>query len=43
MDDALEQPDAKPPTVTTEGISQEDGDQVSDDEGDLVLDWTKLL
>lgn len=43
MDDSLEQPDAKPPTVTPEGISPEDGDEASDDEGDVVLDWTKLL
>ncbi|KAJ7772587.1 tRNA-splicing endonuclease subunit sen54 N-term-domain-containing protein [Mycena maculata] len=43
MDDSLEQPDAKPPTVTPEGISAEDGDHASDDEGDVVLDWTKLL
>ncbi|KAJ7647081.1 tRNA-splicing endonuclease subunit sen54 N-term-domain-containing protein [Roridomyces roridus] len=41
MDDALERPDAQLPTP--EGISQEDGDQGSDDEGDVVLDWTKLL
>ncbi|KAJ6594127.1 tRNA-splicing endonuclease subunit sen54 N-term-domain-containing protein [Mycena capillaripes] len=43
MDDSLEQPDAKPPTITSEGDSQEDGDQASDDEGDVVLDWTKLV
>ncbi|KAF8210505.1 tRNA-splicing endonuclease subunit sen54 N-term-domain-containing protein [Mycena galopus ATCC 62051] len=43
MDDSLEQPDAKPPTVTSGDNSPEDGDQASDDEGDVVLDWTKLL
>ncbi|KAJ7925016.1 tRNA-splicing endonuclease subunit sen54 N-term-domain-containing protein [Mycena leptocephala] len=43
MDDSLEQPDAKPPTLTSEGMSPEDGDQASDDEGDVVLDWTKLM
>ncbi|KAJ6587132.1 tRNA-splicing endonuclease subunit sen54 N-term-domain-containing protein [Mycena vulgaris] len=43
MDESLEQPDAKPPTVSLDGISPEDGDQASDDEGDVVLDWTKLL
>ncbi|KAJ7268783.1 tRNA-splicing endonuclease subunit sen54 N-term-domain-containing protein [Mycena haematopus] len=43
MDDSLEQPDAKPPTVTPESGSPEDGDQASDDEGDVVLDWAKLL
>jgi hypothetical protein len=43
MDDSLEQPDAKPPTVTSEGNAPEDVDQASDDEGDVVLDWTKLV
>ncbi|KAF7376322.1 tRNA-int-end-N2 domain-containing protein [Mycena sanguinolenta] len=43
MDDDLERPDAKPPTVTPEGDSLEDEDQGSDDEGDVVLDWAKLL
>ncbi|KAJ6596655.1 tRNA-splicing endonuclease subunit sen54 N-term-domain-containing protein [Mycena sp. CBHHK59/15] len=43
MDDSLEQPDAQPPKVTPEGISPEDGEEGSDDEGDVVLDWTKLL
>ncbi|KAJ7902044.1 tRNA-splicing endonuclease subunit sen54 N-term-domain-containing protein [Mycena olivaceomarginata] len=43
MDDSLEQPDAKPPTVTSEGNAPEDVDQASDDEGDIVLDWTKLV
>ncbi|KAJ7747354.1 tRNA-splicing endonuclease subunit sen54 N-term-domain-containing protein [Mycena metata] len=43
MDDSLEQPDAKPPTLAPEGTSPEDGEEGSDDEGDIVLDWTKLL
>ncbi|KAJ6500091.1 tRNA-splicing endonuclease subunit sen54 N-term-domain-containing protein [Mycena vitilis] len=43
MDDSLERPDAKPPAITSEGDSPEDGDQASDEEGDIVLDWTKLL
>ncbi|KAJ7079125.1 tRNA-splicing endonuclease subunit sen54 N-term-domain-containing protein [Mycena belliarum] len=43
MDDSLEQPDAKPPTLAPDGISPDDGDQASDEEGDVVLDWTKLL
>ncbi|KAF7361703.1 tRNA-int-end-N2 domain-containing protein [Mycena venus] len=43
MDDSLEQPDAKPKPPTVEGDSPEDGDQASDDDGDVVLDWTKLL
>ncbi|KAJ7188029.1 tRNA-splicing endonuclease subunit sen54 N-term-domain-containing protein [Mycena filopes] len=43
MDDSLERPDAKPPTLAPEGISPEDDGEGSDDEGDVVLDWTKLL
>ncbi|KAJ6499095.1 tRNA-splicing endonuclease subunit sen54 N-term-domain-containing protein [Mycena sanguinolenta] len=41
MDDDLERPDAKPPIATPEDDLEDD--QASDDEGDVVLDWAKLL
>ncbi|KAJ7200687.1 tRNA-splicing endonuclease subunit sen54 N-term-domain-containing protein [Mycena rebaudengoi] len=42
MDDSLEQPDAQPPKIP-DGEAPEDGEQGSDEEGDVVLDWSKLL
>ncbi|KAF7315467.1 tRNA-int-end-N2 domain-containing protein [Mycena indigotica] len=43
MDDSLEQPDAKPPVVNVNTDAHEEGGDDSDDDGDVVLDWTKLV
>nr|GAT42654.1 predicted protein [Mycena chlorophos] len=42
MDDSLERPDAKP-QAALHADTMEDGEQGSDDEGDVVLDWSKLV
>ncbi|KAF7321753.1 tRNA-int-end-N2 domain-containing protein [Mycena kentingensis (nom. inval.)] len=42
MDDSLERPDAQPTAAGLDGDAQDDREEASDDEGDVVLDWSKL-